>query len=388
MPSLKKNIFIVAGGTGGHIIPARCVSEELSKNYTTTFFGDCKLKGYIREDDVFKSRIIMSSQISKSPAKLIKAAIKISLGIMQSLCCLLWVRPKYIIAFGGYATFPMLVASVILRKKIILHEQNSHLGKVNRIFAKYAYKIALSFPSTDGLPKTIENKTILTGNPVRKEILALNDLKYELPVIKYPEFRKDNKMGYNVILKSDFEPQKIKRDLFKILVIGGSGGAKIFSEVLPKAFFNLKDDIKANIVITQQCRPELTKSTFEQYRSYNLNIIIDSFFHDMPQIIKESHLIIARAGSSSLFEFCAAKKPMILIPFAKSADNHQQKNANYLEKEGAAIVIKEENLKINEFSDLITRLIQDSTTLKKMSHNSSYITPKDSVSKIIKIMND
>jgi len=379
----KKNIFIVAGGTGGHIIPARCLGEELSKTHKVIFFGDKKISSYINKEDAFKTKIILSSQIRKSVFSLISAAIKIFVGMLQSVFYVIIHNPKYIVAFGGYSTFPTLIAGVIFKKKIILHEQNAHLGKVNRIFAKYAYKIALSFPKTDGIGKELNGKIIVVGNPVRKEILALNDLNYELPVVKHPELRKDNKMGYNVILKSDFTPQTIKRDLFRILVIGGSGGAKIFSEVLPKAFFNLKDDIKANIVITQQCRPELTKSTFEQYRSYNLNIVIDSFFKDMPAIIKESHLIIARSGSSSIFEFCAAKKPMILIPFAKSSDDHQQKNANYLEKLGAAIVVKEEELNINEFSDLLNNLIQDGSILKKMSKNSAKVTPQDAVAKMI-----
>lgn len=386
MFSRKKNIFIVAGGTGGHIIPARCVSEELSKDYKVLFFGDKKILSYIDDKDIFKTKVISSSQIKKSLPFLLKAALKISFGIMQSVFYTALYNPKYVITFGGYATFPFLIACVIFRKKIILHEQNAHLGKVNRIFAKYAHKIALSFPETDGIKSELNHKVVFVGNPVRKEILSLNDIDYELPVVHEPELRKDNKMGYNVILKSDFTPQIVKRELFKILVIGGSGGAKIFSEILPKAFFNLKDDIKTNIVITQQCRPELTKSTFDQYRSYNLNIVIDSFFKDMPEIIKGSHLIIARSGSSSIFEFCAAKKPMILIPFAKSADDHQQKNANYLEKLGAAIVIKEEELKINEFSELVSNLIQNSTILKKMSENSSKITPKDSVSKIIQLI--
>lgn len=386
MSSKNKNIFIIAGGTGGHIIPARCLAEGLSKSHKVRFFGDRKIASYIKEQDKFISKFICSSQITKSPLLLLKAAIKISLGLVESFFYLLMFNPKYVVAFGGYATFPMLVVSVLFRKKIILHEQNAHLGKVNRLFAKYAHKIFLSFAQTDGIKEEFNNKLAVVGNPVRKEILALNEQEYTLPVVKYPEIRKDNKMGYNVILKSDFETQTIKRNLFKILVVGGSGGAKIFSEILPKAFFNLKDDIKANIVITQQCRPELTKSTFEQYKSYNLNIVIDSFFHDMPEIIKESHLVIARSGSSSIFEFCAAKKPMVLIPFAKSADNHQQKNANYLEQQGAAIIVKEEELNINEFSDLINNLIQDSSILTKMSQNAAKITPHDCVEKMIEFL--
>ena len=247
----------------------------------------------------------------------------------------------------------MLAASLITRTKIILHEQNSYLGKVNRIFAKYAKKIATSFPETSGISAQNLQKVILVGNPVRDEILALNQIPYALPKNEEMVIMPDNKMGYDVLLSSDFSEKKIeeRKNFFKILIIGGSGGARIFSEVLPRAFFNLSDTFKDTIQITQQCRSELVQSTFEQYRSFNINIAIDAFFDNMPELIRDSHLVIARSGSSSVFEFCAAKKPMILIPFALAADNHQERNARYLEKHGAAIVITEKEFTINKISD-------------------------------------
>src|SRR3989338_1715474 len=351
--SMSKKIFIVSGGTGGHIIPARCLATHLAKeNCEVMFFGDTKLTNYTKKEDRFPSIIISSSQIKKSPFFLLKAITRVS--------------------FGGYATFPMLIAAILTKRKIILHEQNSHLGKVNRIFANFTKKIAISFPETSGISQKNLSKIALTGNPVREEIFALNKLAYTLPKPEEMVIMPDNKMGYDVILASDFyesEKERLK-DFFKILIIGGSGGAKIFSEILPKAFFNLGGKYKDDIQIIQQCRSELLEKTFEQYQAFNLNIVIDSFFENMDELIRDSHLIIARAGSSSIFEFCAAKKPMILIPFAAAADNHQEKNARYLEKHGAAIVIKEEDFTINKISEVLKQLIDNPENLQKMSEKS------------------
>lgn len=385
---MSKIFFITSGGTGGHIIPARCLAEYLSKeNRKIIFFGDAKLASYIKAGDAFKSVIISSSQLKKSPFFLMKAAMKISFGILQSLYFFLTIRPKYLIAFGGYATFPLLVAAVISKTEIILHEQNSHLGKVNRIFAKYAKKIALSFPETSGVSAEFLSKTIFVGNPVREEILALNKVPYTLPELcpqpKVKEEKSDNKMGYDVLLKSDFYAQKTEeiKNLFNILVIGGSGGAKIFSEILPKAFFNLSDGFKEHIRITQQCRRDLVQATFEQYKSFNISIVIDTFFENMPELIKESHLVIARSGSSSIFEFCAAKRPMILIPFAQAADDHQLKNARYLEQHGAAIVITEKEFTINRINEVLKNLIDSQVTLQKMSGNAGALAVLDATKK-------
>jgi UDP-N-acetylglucosamine--N-acetylmuramyl-(pentapeptide) pyrophosphoryl-undecaprenol N-acetylglucosamine transferase len=200
-----------------------------------------------------------------------------------------------------------------------------------------------------------------------------------LPIQEPEEIQMDNKMGYNVLLASDFYQEKKKntQNLFNILVIGGSGGARIFSEILPKAFFNLRENIKSQLQITQQCRAELMMATFEQYKSFNINIVIDSFFVNMPDLIKSSHLIIARSGSSSIFEFCAAKKPMILVPFALSADNHQEKNARYLEKNGAAIVVTESEFTINKINELLKNLIDSHATLKNMSNNAASLAVLD-----------
>ena len=176
--------------------------------------------------------------------------------------------------------------------------------------------------------------------------------------------------------------------MFKILVIGGSGGAKIFSDILPKAFFNFSENIKESIQIIQQCREELVDSTFEEYRSFNINVIVDSFFEDMAQLIDGAHLIIARAGSSSIFEFCMAKKPMIIIPFAKSADNHQQKNADFLSQKGAAIVIEEKDFTIQKINEIFNQLFTEKNILFKMSKNAGNIAITEATSNLAKLINE
>jgi len=384
---MSKKIFIVSGGTGGHIIPALCLVNLLhQQNHQILFFGDEKIHNYIKNDHTFKTFIINSSQFKKSFFSLIKGSIKISFGIVKSLYFIIKYRPNYIYAFGGYATFPMLVASVITNRKIILHEQNAHLGKVNRIFAKFSQKIALSFQQTSGIKAEFNNKTFFTGNPIREEIVKLHDKEYSLPNFEETKIV-DRKLGYDILLNSDFYPIEEKGKMFKILVIGGSGGAKIFSDILPKAFFNFSENIKESIQIIQQCREELVDSTFEEYRSFNINVIVDSFFEDMAQLIDGAHLIIARAGSSSIFEFCMAKKPMIIIPFAKSADNHQQKNADFLSQRGAAIVIEEKDFTIQKINEIFNQLFTEKNILFKMSKNAGNIAITEATSNLAKLIN-
>ncbi len=384
-----QKIFITSGGTGGHIIPARSLAAQLALvNYKVIFLGDEKVRSYKKDEDGFRTTIIKASQLRKSPFFLIKAGVKIFIGFLQSLFLFLFYSPKAVFAFGGYATFPVLLAAVITKRKIILHEQNAHLGKVNRMFAKYADKIAISFPQTTGVKPSDLAKVVLVGNLVRGDIAQIGAVPYELPKQNNQEdqLNDEARMGYKVLLASDFKEKVVQQNLFRILVVGGSGGAQIFSNILPKAFFNLSERMKDKIQVVQQCREDALQSTFEEYCSYNVNIAVDKFFQDMAQMINSAHLVIARAGSSSIFEFCAAKRPMILIPFAAAADNHQEKNAVYLEKNNAAIVIREKDFTIAKVSEILRDLIGNEEKLKLMSENAGRLFIQDSVSRLINLL--
>jgi UDP-N-acetylglucosamine--N-acetylmuramyl-(pentapeptide) pyrophosphoryl-undecaprenol N-acetylglucosamine transferase len=140
--------------------------------------------------------------------------------------------------------------------------------------------------------------------------------------------------------------------------------------------------------VIQQCRNELVQSTFDQYKSFNVNVIVDSFFENMADLLRDAHLVIARAGSSSIVEFCAAKKPMILVPFAAAADDHQAKNARYLEENQAAIVIKESDFSINAVNELLKNLIEDEMRLKKLSQNAGSLAVLDATKNLARLLND
>lgn len=381
----KNNIIITTGGTGGHIFPARVLAQKLSeKNHKVKILADKNYQKYNFVTDNYHYHQIFSSQIKHSLSKLFVAIIKISLGILQSMLILLFFRPKFVISFGSYATFPTLCAALILRKKIILHEQNAHLGKINRIFAKFADKIFLTYKNTSGIQEKDQKKCYLVGNLVREEIAKLAKNKYQLPKEdKFPE--NDNNMGYDLLLASDFQPQE--RDLdsfFNILIIGGSGGAQIFSDIIPKAIFNLRSEIKQNLIITQQCRTDLVDKTFEEYQSFEVNSVIGDFFSDMSEKIKNANLIISRAGSSAISEFTIARKPLILVPFANSADDHQLKNAREIEKKGGAIIIEEKDFTINKLYRIIERLIDNPDLLLEMSKKSYKAAEKKSADKMLK----
>ncbi len=383
-----KTIFITTGGTGGHIIPARCLAAQLAQEGVKTLvLADAKYRGYIKPQDQFRSIIISSSQIKKSVTALILAALKISYGFVQALCYFLEHNPKYVVSFGGYATFPVLLAAFITRTKIILHEQNAHLGKVNRLFAPYSFKVALTFANTSGIEEKLREKLVVVGNPVREEILKLHDEPYKLPLA--PIEKKYDKMGYDVLLASEINDylNPVAPETFNILVIGGSGGAKIFSDILPKAFFNLGDELKSALHISQQCRQDLVEYTFDQYKKFNINIKIAAFFDDMATEIKAAHLVVARSGSSSVAEFCAAKKPMILIPFAKAADDHQMKNARIIENGGAAVIVDEKDFTINKMTEVVRELINDKNLLESMSHNAAKLAVLEATKNLAKIVN-
>ena len=381
----SKKIIIATGGTGGHIFPARVLAKKLAnKGYDIKIIADKNYQKYSFVADNFSYNIISVSQIKKTFKYLLLAGIKISFGVLKSFFILLFFRPQFIIAFGGYATFPVLCATILLRKKIILHEQNAHLGKINRIFAKFADKIFVTYKNTEGIKSEFIEKTFVVGNPVRENIAKLAKVKYQLPIEE--KFRDSNKnMGYDLLLKSDFNPSKREiKSFFNILIIGGSGGAKIFSDILPKAIFNLRSDIKQDLLITQQCKTDLVESTIKQYKLFKTNAIIGNFFDDMDEKIKNAHLIISRAGSSAISEFNIARKQLILIPFANSADNHQLKNAKEIEKKGGAMVIEEKDLTINRISSLITELIDNSKMLLEMSEKSYRAASKNAAEKMLK----
>jgi UDP-N-acetylglucosamine--N-acetylmuramyl-(pentapeptide) pyrophosphoryl-undecaprenol N-acetylglucosamine transferase len=348
-------IAISTGGTGGHIFPAKALADFLIKNgYKVYIAADKQYEKYIDNKDKIEYERIQVGQSLKS----IFSIKNIVFGFFKSIYLLITKKPDIVISFGSYATFPFLCASVLMKRKILLHEQNSYLGKVNYIFGRFAQTIMTTYREMYGVKFADMNKIQFVGNPVREKIKKLNELQYS-----YPE----------------------KGEKFKILILAGSGGATFFSKEFIKVFENLPKDILEKLEIVQQCREIDIKEVENLYKKLELKYELKTFFKDVDKKIKDSHLIISRSGSS-IFEFAIAGKPMLLIPSPNVKNDHQTKNAKQFVDMKAAIAISEKMFNANRFSEEFIKLINNKDKLKDLAKNARDMAVLNAEENILKLI--
>jgi UDP-N-acetylglucosamine--N-acetylmuramyl-(pentapeptide) pyrophosphoryl-undecaprenol N-acetylglucosamine transferase len=223
-------------------------------------------------------------------------------------------RPDAVIGFGGYPAFPSLLAASAKNIPTILHEQNAVLGRVNRLLAGEAEAIATAYDRVDRLRPRHNAKTVLVGNPVREEITRLGELPF-------PPFDETAPL--------------------KILVTGGSQGATILGEVVPEGLGMLQPSLRHRLQVVQQCRPEDIERVRAQYAELGIPAELMTYIEDMAAKLGDAHLMIGRAGASTIAELTAAGRPAILIPFAAATDDHQTANAREMTKAGGARSIQQ-----------------------------------------------
>jgi UDP-N-acetylglucosamine--N-acetylmuramyl-(pentapeptide) pyrophosphoryl-undecaprenol N-acetylglucosamine transferase len=258
---------------------------------------------------------------------------------------------EIVVGFGGYPTVAPIIAAFISRSIIILHEQNAVLGRANRWLSSIAHIIATSFELTKGLNDK-HSKTVLVGNPVRNEMEKARSSSY--PIIKA-----DTKIN--------------------ILVIGGSAGAKILSDTVPKALLLLPTSLRKNLSITQQCRKEDLSRVVAIYKTAKQKSDIKTFFNDISQKIKNSHLVISRSGASTVAELSVIGRPAIFIPYQFAIDNHQKINADAMVKSGGAWSFDESNLQPKALANFLEEILTDYEKLRSAAHASrNFGTPKSS----------
>ena len=265
MTSKKQNplIFLTAGGTGGHVFPAEALAEELSsRQYRLTLITDKRgLNNYHGTLGKIPNYAVCSGALmGKSKWVKIKSLIKTAFGIVQCMYLILKHHPICVVGFGGYASFPCSMAAILLGIDLIIHEQNSVMSRTNRFLSRYASFVATSFKKTKYAPG--RKRKVQTGMPVRKSINEIYNTAY---------------------------PKITKTGHFNILVLGGSQGAKIFSQVVPEAIKNLDNKTQKKIKITQQCRKDDLEKVKEAYRETKCESNISDFFNNMAELYKQSH---------------------------------------------------------------------------------------------------
>jgi UDP-N-acetylglucosamine--N-acetylmuramyl-(pentapeptide) pyrophosphoryl-undecaprenol N-acetylglucosamine transferase len=336
---MSRPVVIAAGGTGGHMFPALALAAELEQRGQTVLLA-CDRRGARYLPAGARARIIRAASPSGSIATRLRGTAELALGFGQSLAFLRRQRPLAVAAFGGYASVPIGLAAQALRIPTLVHEQNAVLGRANRLIARRAQCLALTFAATRGAQVVPAPRRLVTGNPVRAEVAALCDRPYQLPA---------------------------SSERLRLLVIGGSQGARVLSEVLPAAMARLSARLRARIALTQQCRPEDLERVAQAYAGLGYEATLRTFFDDLPVRLAEAHAVISRSGASSVAELLALGRPALLVPFRLAADDHQRANAEAVAAAGAGLLIGERELEAAWLAEQITAWLDQPEQLAEMA---------------------
>ena len=310
------NFVLAAGGTGGHMVPAHALAAELkARGHGVMLITDARgarFPGLFKDVPV---HILPAGRIGGGPIGWLKALFAIIRGRSEAKALYSKHRPDAVVGFGGYPAFPALLAASALHIPAVLHEQNAVLGRVNRLLAGGAAAIATAFREIERLKSRYREKTVLVGNPVRSEIARLGELPF-------PPF-------------DEFAP-------LKILVTGGSQGASVLGRVVPQGLGLLEPSLRRRLQIVQQARPDDISQVRAQYAELGIPAELTTYIEAMPAKLGDAHLVIGRAGASTIAELSAAGRPAILVPYAAATDDHQTSNAREMVEAGGARSIRED----------------------------------------------
>lgn len=309
-------VVLAAGGTGGHVFPAEALAVELKNRNCRLALVTDRRGGHYNGGlgDVETHRIQAGGVAGKGMFARMKSVPELAIGTLQARSLLRRLKPAVVVGFGGYASFPTMMAATIAGYPTVIHEQNAVLGRANRLLASRVNRITTSFEKSRLLPEESSKKIICVGMPVRPEIVS----KRGAP---YPALRDDGPIN--------------------VLVIGGSQGARVFSDVIPSALVKLDPRWRERLMITQQCRPEDLDSVRATYKTLNIKAELSTFFSDVPDRLAGTHLLIGRAGASTVAEVTVVGRPAIMVPYPHAVDDHQTANAHAIDEMGGGWLMPE-----------------------------------------------
>ena len=332
-------LIIAAGGTGGHMFPAQALAEVmLARGWRVQLSTDARGARYTSGfPEAVEIRQIASATFARGGlAMRAVAPFRIGAGTAGALAGMMRDQPAAGVGFGGYPSIPALAAATVLRLPRIIHEQNGVLGRVNSLFARRVHAIACGTWPT-ALPEGIEG--IHVGNPVRGSVLERAGAGY-IPPGDYP---------------------------MEVLVMGGSQGARILSDVVPPAIAALPLDMLRNLRVSHQARDEDVERVATYYAEAGVNATVQPFFDDVPRRMSEAQLVISRAGASSVADLSVVGRPSILVPYAAAIADHQSANASGLVEAGAAILMPEAGITPDALKDHIETILTDPKAALQMS---------------------
>jgi UDP-N-acetylglucosamine--N-acetylmuramyl-(pentapeptide) pyrophosphoryl-undecaprenol N-acetylglucosamine transferase len=330
-------VLLAAGGTGGHLFPAEALARALAaRRVPVELVTDARA---IKYGGNFPARAIhqVASATPTGGGMVAKgrAALALALGTVQSLALVHKVRPRALVGFGGYPTVPPVLAASLLGVPAIVHEQNAVMGRANRFLVGRVDAIATGFAKLGGVDEAVRAKALHTGNPVRPSVVAAAG-------IPYPDFAGGR---------------------LKVLITGGSQGARVMSDVVPAALAQLSSDERARIDLVQQARGEDEIRVHNFYTRLGFEAEVAPFFADLPRRIAEAHLVIGRSGASTVSELAVIGRPSVLVPLPHALDQDQAMNAAHLGEIGAAIVVDQKHFTPTYLAEVFRSALADHANL-------------------------
>lgn len=311
------NFVLAAGGTGGHMIPAHALAAELKRRgHGVMLITDERGARFPGLFEGVPVHILPAGRLGGGPIGWLNAFNAVVRGRAEAKNLYREHRPDAVVGFGGYPAFPALLAAAALHIPTVLHEQNAVVGRVNRLLAGNAAAIGTAYGHVERLKPRYRDKSALVGNPVRDEIARLGEMPF-------PAF-------------DEVAP-------FKILVTGGSQGATVLGKVVPDGLALLEPSLRRRLQVVQQCRPDDIDRVRARYAELGIPAEVLTYIEDMDARLADAHLVIARAGASTIAELSAAGRPAILVPFAAATDDHQTANARELTEAGGARTIQQDS---------------------------------------------
>lgn len=349
-----RSFVLAAGGTGGHMVPAAALGAELTRRgHRVALVSDARGVRFPGLFDGVETHVIPAGRFAGGPIGWAKAARQMIEGRRTASDLYRTLKPAAVIGFGGYPAFPALSAAFAAGIPTAVHEQNAVLGRVNRLVARRVDAIATSYPNTERVKPAYADKVHLIGNPVREAVLALRSRPYPL-------------------LEED--------GIFRVLVTGGSQGASVLSQVVPDGLAMLPVAFRRRLQVTHQARIEDIDAAREKYASLEIAADLATYLPDMPEQLAWAHLVIARAGASTIAELTAAGRPAILVPLPGATDDHQTANARAITEAGGARTIPQPQFTPTELAKQMQKLGLDPAALENAAGRARACGMPDAVS--------
>lgn len=347
---------VAAGGTGGHLFPAQALAEALiARGWRIVLATDERAKSLTESFPAESQIATPAATLSGGPLNRARQVLAITRGILHARAALKALQPAVVVGFGGYPSLPALLAARSLGLPTAIHEQNAVMGRANRLLAGGVSAVACAFPTLIKAPASVKARAVVVGNPVRPAIRALVGAAYLQPANEGP---------------------------INLFITGGSLGARVLSERVPLAIAALPTELRQRLLVAQQTRSEFLEQAAATYRGAGVAADLAPFFADMAERWAWSHLVISRAGASTVGEIAIAGRPAILVPLQIALDDDQGQNARLLAEAGAAVVVREPELTSAGLADLLAELLEDPGRLARMAAAARSVATPDAAERL------